>query len=214
MLRCSPPSRLHRPHASSLGNIRPSAFSDAFQRHQCCPWLGARGNILVSRSRSLASTFAETPLVVDTDALHAQRSGLSHPAVAKVPGSRSGKGSAAGSAQAFFSRSKAGSMADGADSATNRSKLLVVTGATKGLGRALVLELAKRGHRVAGCGRDAAKVEEVRRLLDDTGVPAATAAAAAASPSRHLMAVVDVASDDQVKAFAGNVISTLGVPDI
>ncbi|CAI5465228.1 unnamed protein product [Closterium sp. Yama58-4] len=125
-----------------------------------------------------------------------------HPAAVKAP--------ARGVARAFFSRSKAGNMADGAGSATSQSKVVVVTGATKGLGRALVVELAKRGHRVAGCGRDVKQVEVVQRLLDNTRPPAA----AAASPAQHIMVAVDVASDGQVKAFAENVISTMGVPDI
>ncbi|CAI5505299.1 unnamed protein product [Closterium sp. Naga37s-1] len=200
MLLCSPLSRLHRP-PSSFGDLRAFAPITGHQRHQSSPWLEPPPS--ACDSRLLASTFVQQPLVANRGSFPVQRS--LHSAAVKAP--------ARGVARAFFSRNKAGSMADGGGSATSQSKVVVVTGATKGLGRALVLELAKRGHRVAGCGRDVKQVEVVRQLLDDTRPPAA-AAAAAASPAQHLMVAVDVASDGEVKAFAQNVISTLGVPDI
>ncbi|CAI5978579.1 unnamed protein product [Closterium sp. NIES-64] len=200
MLLCSPLSRLHRP-PSSLGDLRAFVPIAGHQRHQSSPCLEPRGG--ACDSRLFASTFVQQPLVTKRGSFPVQRS--SHPAAVKAP--------ARGVARAFFSRSKAGNMADGGGSAASQSKVVVVTGATKGLGRALVVELAKRGHRVAGCGRDVKQVEVVQRLLDDTRVPATTAAAAA-SPAQHLMVAVDVGSDGQVKAFAENVISTMGVPDI
>ena len=39
----------------------------------------------------------------------------------------------------------------------------VVTGATRGLGRALLTEFAAAGHTVCGCGRDTAGIENLRR---------------------------------------------------
>jgi NAD(P)-dependent dehydrogenase (short-subunit alcohol dehydrogenase family) len=48
------------------------------------------------------------------------------------------------------------------------NRFVVITGATRGIGRALTMKLAELGHRVAGCGRRANEVEQLR---DDTGPP-------------------------------------------
>jgi NAD(P)-dependent dehydrogenase (short-subunit alcohol dehydrogenase family) len=79
------------------------------------------------------------------------------------------------------------------------SRVVVLTGATKGLGEALVAELAARGHRVVGCGR--------------------TASAVAALSSRypgpaHRFDVVDVSSDASVAQWATSVLASHGAPDI
>lgn len=53
------------------------------------------------------------------------------------------------------------------------SKTVLVTGATDGLGRALSLELARRGWTVLAHGRDEAKGAELTAELIDAGAPAA-----------------------------------------
>ena len=42
---------------------------------------------------------------------------------------------------------------------------MVITGVSKGLGRALALELASRGHTVAGCGRSDDKIKTIQEEL-------------------------------------------------
>jgi NAD(P)-dependent dehydrogenase (short-subunit alcohol dehydrogenase family) len=78
------------------------------------------------------------------------------------------------------------------------AKVVVITGATRGLGRALADGLARLGHRVVGCGRS---VEEVDRLRREIG-PADT------------FDVVDVASDGAVKAWADTFLTRFGPPDL
>jgi NAD(P)-dependent dehydrogenase (short-subunit alcohol dehydrogenase family) len=59
-------------------------------------------------------------------------------------------------------------------------RTVLVTGVSRGLGRALALELARRGHSVVGCGRSA---EHVRSLEAEIALP-----------SRHFLTVADVVS--------------------
>ena len=68
-----------------------------------------------------------------------------------------------------------------------KDHLIVITGVTSGIGRAYFLEFARRGFRVAGCGRREDKLEEVK------------AEAASSLISVH---VVDVAIDSTVDAWA------------
>ena len=62
---------------------------------------------------------------------------------------------------------------------TRESSDVVITGVTRGLGRALVEGLVPLGHRVVGCGRWAEEIENLRR---EHGLP-------------HAFEVVDVADD-------------------
>ncbi|HZT82105.1 MAG TPA: SDR family oxidoreductase [Gemmataceae bacterium] len=80
----------------------------------------------------------------------------------------------------------------------NRGKRIVLTGATRGIGRAMAEQFAARGHTVLGCGRNPEHVERLRRAL---GPP-------------HDFAVVDVASDAQVRAWAGRLLAEHGPPDL
>jgi NAD(P)-dependent dehydrogenase (short-subunit alcohol dehydrogenase family) len=77
-------------------------------------------------------------------------------------------------------------------------RIVVITGATRGLGRAMAEGFASAGHVVAGCGRDAAKIDDLRATL---------------GPS-HRFEALDVADDTAVQAWAETVIAALGVPDL
>ncbi len=75
---------------------------------------------------------------------------------------------------------------------------IVITGVTRGLGRALLDEFSTMGHLVAGCGRDASHIEALRR----------------AYPPPHRFATVDVADDVQVAHWAAHVLNNVGAPDL
>jgi len=77
------------------------------------------------------------------------------------------------------------------------AKLVVITGVSRGLGRAMAEEFVRHRYTVAGCGRSAM---EISRLSDQLGAP-------------HRFAVVDVASDTQVAAWAKDLVANLGPPD-
>lgn len=77
------------------------------------------------------------------------------------------------------------------------NRRVVVTGATRGLGRALVAGFVERGLRVHGCGRDRGKVEELRRAFGD----------------RASFRRVDVRDDAQVRDWAARVLAE-GAPDL
>jgi len=79
-----------------------------------------------------------------------------------------------------------------------QGKLILITGVTRGLGRAMVGEFVQRGHRVLGCGRVNA---EVKKLRQQYGEP-------------HDFYPVNVASDDEVKSWASLVLASHGVPDL
>jgi NAD(P)-dependent dehydrogenase (short-subunit alcohol dehydrogenase family) len=78
------------------------------------------------------------------------------------------------------------------------SRLIVITGCTRGLGRALATRYAAQGHRIAGCGRSAGAIAEL----------------AAALGPLHSVEQVDVADDFAVKVWAENVLASQGVPDL
>ena len=78
------------------------------------------------------------------------------------------------------------------------AKLVVITGCTRGLGRAMARGLAGRGWTVAGCGTTAAAVEA---LAAELGPP-------------HRISVCDVSDTRAVEEFAAAVAAALGVPDL
>lgn len=86
------------------------------------------------------------------------------------------------------------------DSPTNR--VVIVTGASAGIGRAVAARFAKAGDRVGLIARDAAALEDVRRELESAGA-AKTAAFAA-----------DVADPDAVFAAADQLQAELGPVDV
>lgn len=77
-------------------------------------------------------------------------------------------------------------------------KVIVITGATRGLGRALVAALAASGHTVVGCGRGDGYVR----------------ALCAEFPAPHDFARVDVTDGAAVSAWANEVVARYGPPDI
>jgi NAD(P)-dependent dehydrogenase (short-subunit alcohol dehydrogenase family) len=81
---------------------------------------------------------------------------------------------------------------------TTTKKVIVLTGATRGLGRALVPLFAAAGHTVVGCGRSDAHVREL--------------AAALGPPYRF--DVIDVRDARAVSAWAHDVLRAVGVPDL
>ncbi len=76
--------------------------------------------------------------------------------------------------------------------------LILVTGCTRGLGRAMAQGFIQRGHTVVGCGRNAQAVEKLRQ---EWGPP-------------HRVDVVDVARDDQVEQWAQAVLESHGAPEL
>lgn len=80
----------------------------------------------------------------------------------------------------------------------NPPKIVLLTGCTRGLGRAMVPEFISRGWTLAGCGRDPAQVAELQDACGAT----------------HHFAVCDVRHDSEAAAFCQKVIQTCGVPDL
>jgi len=77
-------------------------------------------------------------------------------------------------------------------------RVVVITGATRGIGRALTGRLVELGHTVIGCGRSK---EAINELAAEYGGP-------------HHFAAVDVAKWDEVQAWAAAVLSDAPPPDL
>jgi NAD(P)-dependent dehydrogenase (short-subunit alcohol dehydrogenase family) len=77
-------------------------------------------------------------------------------------------------------------------------EVIVITGATRGLGRALAEGFAAGGHTVIGCGRSAGEIAELRQ---ERGAP-------------HVFDVVDVTNKDHVKAWSERTLAAHGAPDL
>ncbi len=77
-------------------------------------------------------------------------------------------------------------------------KTILLTGATRGLGRALVDRFVEAGHTVIGCGRSAGQVAELSRRFS----------------APHHFTPVDVAHDADVAAWAKTVLSRGPAPDL
>jgi NAD(P)-dependent dehydrogenase (short-subunit alcohol dehydrogenase family) len=77
-------------------------------------------------------------------------------------------------------------------------KQILITGVSRGLGRALTAEFIRLGHTVIGCGRSET---EIALLQKQFAVP-------------NDFAVVDVADNDQVSAWAKRILTAHGAPDL
>ena len=75
---------------------------------------------------------------------------------------------------------------------------IVLTGVTRGLGRALTEQFIAMGHTVLGCGRSASELEQLRRRFG----------------SPHDFAAIDVARRDQIQAWAGRLLAESEAPDL
>jgi NAD(P)-dependent dehydrogenase (short-subunit alcohol dehydrogenase family) len=81
---------------------------------------------------------------------------------------------------------------------TKERKRIVITGITRGLGRAMAERFAELGHTVAGCGRSHTAIKELETLLGE---------------SHHVVAL-DVTHDQAVKVWAQDVVARFGPPDL
>lgn len=81
---------------------------------------------------------------------------------------------------------------------SGEKRTIVVTGVTRGIGRAMTERLVELGHNVIGCGRRFEAVEAVRQALD---------------PEPYL-SVADVSDPQQVQAWALDVLDRFGPPDL
>lgn len=77
-------------------------------------------------------------------------------------------------------------------------KVVVITGVTHGLGRAMAEEFARLGHTVLGCGRSQKEIDRLKEKLDKP----------------HDFYAVDVSLDDAVKSWASVCLTTHGTPDL
>ena len=77
-------------------------------------------------------------------------------------------------------------------------KIIVITGVSYGLGRAMVEEFVRLGHTVLGCGRSQKRIDELKEKF---GQP-------------HDFYSVDVSSDDAVKSWASICLATHAAPDL
>ncbi|HMP82560.1 MAG TPA: SDR family oxidoreductase [Verrucomicrobiota bacterium] len=84
------------------------------------------------------------------------------------------------------------------NSRMHSGRLIVITGATRGLGRAMADGFIRCGHTVLGCGRSAKSVATLRKAHD----------------APHDFYPVDVSSDEEVKSWASIVLTSHGVPDM
>ncbi len=81
------------------------------------------------------------------------------------------------------------------------AKTVVITGCTRGLGRAMVGEFLRSGWRVAGCGRDTEQLAALEREGVESGVA-------------HFFGRCDVAREGDVAAFCAKVIGRFGAPQL
>ena len=80
----------------------------------------------------------------------------------------------------------------------SEAKRIVITGVSRGLGRALVGEFLEAGHTVAGCARSATAIWD---LQQSHGSP-------------HRFDAVDVSDDAAVRSWAISLLNGFGVPDL
>src|ERR1700722_13934377 len=77
-------------------------------------------------------------------------------------------------------------------------KTILITGATRGLGRALTEEFIRLGHIVIGCGRSEKEIAQLQKQF----------------PTPNDFAAVDASADGQVEAWAKRLLSSHGPPDL
>jgi NAD(P)-dependent dehydrogenase (short-subunit alcohol dehydrogenase family) len=80
----------------------------------------------------------------------------------------------------------------------NSTKLVVITGVSRGLGRAMAEKFIASGHMVLGCGRSKTAIDQLRR----------------SHPRPHDFDMVDVVEDEQVRVWAERLLKSHGAPDL
>ena len=80
----------------------------------------------------------------------------------------------------------------------DEKRVVLITGATRGLGRAMTARFVEAGHTVAGCGRSAEAIAELQRTHSGP----------------HRFARVDVVDDAAVRGWAADVLAEVGPPDL
>mgnify|MGYP006276662919 CR=1 FL=1 len=80
----------------------------------------------------------------------------------------------------------------------DRKRTILITGVSRGLGRAMAEGFAERGHTVWGCARDAAAIAKLQEEL----------------PAPHRFHVVDVTDDAQVAAWSRQLLANGEAPDL
>jgi NAD(P)-dependent dehydrogenase (short-subunit alcohol dehydrogenase family) len=78
------------------------------------------------------------------------------------------------------------------------TKLIVITGVSRGLGQALTERFIQLGHTVLGCARSEVAVEKLHQKFG----------------SPHDFTVLDVADEEQVKTWAKRLLTDYGSPDL
>jgi NAD(P)-dependent dehydrogenase (short-subunit alcohol dehydrogenase family) len=76
--------------------------------------------------------------------------------------------------------------------------MILITGVSRGLGRALTEEFVRLGHTVIGCGRSEKEIAQLSKQF----------------PSPNNFSVVNVADDSQVAAWAQKVLQSHAAPDL
>jgi NAD(P)-dependent dehydrogenase (short-subunit alcohol dehydrogenase family) len=77
-------------------------------------------------------------------------------------------------------------------------KTVVITGCTRGLGRAMIPLFVEAGWQIAGCGRNEGQIADLGRKW--------------AAP--HFFVPCDVSRENEVKAFCGEILEKFGAPDL
>ena len=77
-------------------------------------------------------------------------------------------------------------------------KTIVITGVTRGIGRGLVEEFDRLGHKIIGCGRTAEQVNELQKTLG----------------AKHQFSRIDVTDDESVADWAIKTFADHGSPDL
>jgi NAD(P)-dependent dehydrogenase (short-subunit alcohol dehydrogenase family) len=81
---------------------------------------------------------------------------------------------------------------------TDAAGTIVITGVSRGLGRALLEPLISAGHIIAGCAR---RAEPIQQLRSTFGSP-------------HCFETVDVAQESEVRSWSEFILESLGPPDL
>lgn len=79
-----------------------------------------------------------------------------------------------------------------------QNRVVLITGVTHGIGRAMVSEFVQRGHTVVGCGRSRKEIEQLRKQF----------------PAPNDFYLVDVSSNEEVKSWASLLLVSHGAPDL